>query len=343
MKVAIVCNRDFSGIVQAFGRPCPEKYGHKTIQLVDDVLCEAGHDTLVCEGDKHLISTLGGFMPPEPDGTPGGIVFNMSYGVQGECRYTHVPAMLEMAGIPYTGSTPLGHTLALDKVVTKDLLLRAGLPTPRFQVMATGRENIDALRFPLVVKPRHESTSFGLRLVHNRVDLAEAVQCIAEAYRQSALVEEYIEGREFCVGLLGNNPPECLPVLEQDFTGCDIRMMTFDYKFHKAGSEPRKVCPAPLKDAAAQRLEEIARATFETCHCRDYARVDFRMNEAGEPYVLEINSMASLGAGGSYVTSAIAAGYTYNGLVARILHVAHERYFGVPAPAMPDVSMATPE
>jgi D-alanine-D-alanine ligase len=126
-------------------------------------------------------------MPPAADGLPGGMVFNMAYGVQGDCRYTHVPAMLEMAGVPYTGSTPLGHALALDKVVTKDLLLQAGLPTPRYKVMVTGTDSVGELRFPLVVKPRHESTSFGLARVNDRAELAHAVRAVVEAYRQAAL------------------------------------------------------------------------------------------------------------------------------------------------------------
>lgn len=326
MKVAVAQNRDRGGVLQAFGRPCPEKYGEKTIQMVANALEKAGHDVLVCEGDKTLIAVLETFMPPRSDGQPGGIVFNMAYGIQGECRYTHVPAMLEMAGVPYTGATPLGHAVSLDKVITKDLLLQAGIPTPGYTVMSSGDEGVGELRFPLVVKPRHESTSFGLRLAHNREELSEAVRAIVIAYNQAALVEEYIEGREFCVGLLGNRGIERLPVLEQDFTGCDVRMMTSDYKLHAVSAEPRKVCPAPISRSAATVLQDIAEATFRACHCRDYARVDFRVNEDGRPYVLEINSMASLGGGGSYVTAAAAAGYTYNALVARILDLALERY-----------------
>ena len=330
MKVAVVQNRDSGGVIQHFGRPCSEKYGEKTIRLVADSLSDGGHEVLVCEGDKSLIPVLENFMPPAADGLPGGMVFNMAYGIQGDCRYTHVPAMLEMAGVPYTGSTPLGHALALDKVVTKDLLVQAGLPTPRYRVMVTAKEGIDDLRFPLVVKPRHESTSFGLTLVNERAELAAAVRAIVEAYQQAALVEEYIEGREFCVGLLGNDDLECLPVIEQDFAGCDVHMMTYAYKFHNSTREPRKLCPAPIDRAAEKALHDIAAATFRACHCRDYARVDFRMDETGRLYVLEINSMASLGAGGSYVAAAMAAGYTYTSLVNRILGVAHRRYFGVP-------------
>jgi D-alanine-D-alanine ligase len=329
MKIMIVQNSASGAVIQRFGRPCVETYGAKTIELVADSLREYGHDVLVCEGDTTLLPMLEGFMSPSDYGLPSGMVFNMAYGIQGDCRYTHVPAMLEMAGVPYTGSSPLGHALALDKVVTKELLLQSGLPTPRYAVMMTGDEPILHLRYPLVVKPRHESTSFGLKLVHSRADLKTAVQSIVSKYAQGALVEEYIEGREFCVGLLGNGSDlQCFPVLEQDFTGCGVRMMTFEVKFHREAVEPQKVCPAPIDEDTQKLLHEISAATFNACQCKDYARVDLRLDESGKPYILEINSMASLGAGGSYVAAAVAAGYTYAGLVNRIVDVAHLRYFG---------------
>ena len=150
---------------------------------------------------------------------PSGLVFNMAYGIQGECRYTHVPAMLEMAGVPYTGSCPLGHALALDKVIAKIQMQAAGIPTPAFKVMGRPDDDVSGLRFPLVVKPRHESTSYGLQLVDDQCQLGDAVAAIVAQYRQDALVEEYIDGREVCIGLLGNGEVECLPAVELDFGG----------------------------------------------------------------------------------------------------------------------------
>jgi D-alanine-D-alanine ligase len=260
------------------------------------------------------------------------MVFNMAYGIQGECRYTHAPAMLEMAGIPYTGSSPLGHALALDKVVTKILMLRAGVPTPAFQVMRRPERKADSLAYPLVVKPIHESTSFGLSLVRDDAELAAAIESVVATYEQDALVEQYVDGREVAVGLLGNGPPECLPLVEMDFGGRDLRAMTHDDKYHKRPDEPRKICPAPVDEPLAARLREAALATFRACHLKDYARVDIRIDPAGRPWVLEINSMASLGPGGSFVLAARQAGYTHEALVCRILDVAHRRYFGIPAP-----------
>jgi len=334
MKVAVVRNRVKSdGVINRFGQVCPESYGKSTVQKVVEALQAAGHTVELLRADKSLLAELERFMPPDAaTGRPTGMVFNMAYGIQGECRYTHAPAMLEMAGVPYTGSSPLGHALALEKVITKILTVAAGVPTPRWQVMRCPEKKAEALRFPLVVKPIHESTSFGLHLVRDQEELAAAVHAVVTKYEQDALVEEFIGGREVAVGLLGNNPPECLPLVEMDFGGRDLRAMTYDDKYHKRPDEPAKICPAPLDEALAGMLREMALATFRACHCKDYARVDIRIDPEGRPLVLEINSMASLGPGGSFVLAARHAGYEHAALVTRILDVAHERYFGVPAP-----------
>jgi D-alanine-D-alanine ligase len=334
MKVAVVRNNvKKDGVINRFGQVCPEKYGQRTVQLVIDALRSAGHTVEVLRADKTLLAELERFMPPDPaTGRPTGMVFNMAYGIQGQCRYTHAPAMLEMAGVPYTGSSPLGHALALDKVITKILMLHAGVPTPAFKVMHRPGEDAGPLRFPLIVKPRHESTSFGLHLVRNPEELSAAVEAVLRKYRQDALVEEYIDGREVCVGLLGNDPVELLPLVEMDFAGRELRAMTYDDKYHKRPDEPAKICPAAVVEPLAGRLRELALATFQACHCKDYARVDIRIDPAGNPFVLEINSMASLGPGGSFVLAARHAGYNHQALVCRILDVAHRRYFGAPAP-----------
>jgi len=331
MKVAVVRNRDHAGVINTFGQPCREVYGAKTVEKVVAALNAAGHEVLLCEGNKSFLATLEAFMPADLQGRPTGMVFNMAYGIQGECRYTHVPAVLEMAGVPYTGSSPLGHALALDKVITKDLLRAAGIPTPAYRVMRQAKDSADGLNFPVVVKPRHESTSLGLRLVHDPTDLGQAVEDIVVTYSQDALVEEYIEGREVCVALLGNEPVEFLPLVEQDFGDRTLRLVTFEDKAHSAALEPTKICPAPVDEELAASLRNIALATFRACQCRDYARVDIRIDAAGRPFVLEINSMASLGGTGSYALAAHAAGYDFPSLVNRILDVCHERYFGAPA------------
>lgn len=333
MRIAVVRNRDNTGVIGRFGRASPEVYGKQSVQRVIDALRTGGHEVAVFEGDMSMLPALREFLPADQTtGKPGGLVFNMSYGVQGDCRYTHVPAMLEMAGVPYTGSSPLGHTLALDKVITKILMIEAGVPTPAFAVLAGRGGDVSRLRFPLVVKPRHESSSFGLRLVHGQHELDDAVEAIVSMYRQEALVEEYVPGREVAVGILGNGPGACLPLVEIDFAGCDVAMMTHADKMHKSDREPMRLCPAPVDTLLAERLRELALRTFAACHCRDYARVDIRLDPEGNPFVLEINSMASLGWGGAYVLAARQAGMSFSELVCSIVDAAHERYLGGRAP-----------
>jgi D-alanine-D-alanine ligase len=179
------------------------------------------------------------------------------------------------------------------------------------------------------VKPRHESTSFGLQLVTKAADLPAAVDAVVQQYQQDALVEEYIDGREVCVALLGNGDDvEVLPLVEQDFGDRPVRLMTWEDKAHKGTVEPQKICPANVSGKLADQLREISLATFHACHCLDYARVDLRIDADDNPYVLEINSMASLGPTGSYVLAAQMAGYRMDGLINRILEITYSRYFG---------------
>ncbi|RWF29305.1 ATP-grasp domain-containing protein [Mesorhizobium sp.] len=326
MRVAVVWNHGNAGVINRFGRSRQEFDDREELESVVAALQESGHETLLCEGDKRLLATLERFMPPDLQARPSGIVFNMANGIQGEYPMTHVPAMLEMAGVPYTGPCPLGHGLALDKVITKNLIQHAGVPTPNFRVMRCGTETSGGLRFPLVVKPRHESTSFGLHLVNEPAQLRQAVEEIVARYSQDALVEEYIDGREITVALLGNRELEVLPLVEQDFGDRETRLFTWEAK-HMA---PQKICPAQLESKLATALRDISVATFRACLCRDYARVDLRIDRSGQPFVLEINPNPDLRTGASYPVAAKTAGHSFSSLINRILDVAHTRYFGIP-------------
>ena len=334
MKVAVVRNHENRGVIGRWGQPSPEKYAESHVQGVVDALREGGHTVAVFEGDMTLPASLEQFMPSDAAfGLPTGMVFNMAYGIQGQCRYTHVPALLEAAGVPYTGASPFGHVLSQDKVISKILMRDAGIPTPAFQVASHPDCDLGNLCFPLIVKPRHESTSYGLRLVSSREELSDAVRAVLTDYEQDALVEQYIEGREICVGLLGNEPSvELLPLVELDFEGRQLQVITWDDKYHKRPDEPKKRCPVDLPHHLEENLQQIALAVFRVCHCQDYGRVDLRIDRSGNPQVLEINSMASLGPRASYVVAATKAGYSLTSLVCRILDIAHQRYFGVPAP-----------
>jgi D-alanine-D-alanine ligase len=253
-----------------------------------------------------------------------GMVFNMAYGIQGESRYTHIPSMLEMLGIPYVGSSPAGHTLALDKVTTKIIIQKQGLPTPDFWVFSSPDEDMTKVEFPAIVKPKMEAVSFGLRIVHTQEELREAVKFIIDEFQQQALVEKFIRGREFAVGLLGNDSPEAFPVLEFDLGNDPDAIQTVDNKKQK----PRgKICPADLPRELADEMIRISISAFKALQLRDFARVDLRMDQNQNIYILEINSMASLGPTGSYVYAAGKTGYDFKMLVNKMLDVGVIRYF----------------
>ena len=218
MKVAIIYNKDITGVINNFGMQNKEFYDYRTVKKVASSLEQAGHNVTILDGNMYIVERLQNFFPSVIDSDHMAMVFNMAYGIQGESRYTHIPSMLEMLGIPYLGSSPAGHALALDKVMTKIVWQKHALPTPEFWVFNNGREPMEGVRFPVIVKPKMESVSFGLKVVHNVDDLREAVQYITSEFQQQALVEQFIPGREFCVGILGNSPVESFPILEIDLS-----------------------------------------------------------------------------------------------------------------------------
>lgn len=325
MKIAIIYNKDLSGVINTFGMQNKEFYSEKNVKRVAECLEKAGHNVQILDGNMYIIERLQLFMPRVIEGEQIGIVFNMAYGIQGESRYTHIPSMLEMLGIPYLGSTPSGHALALDKVMTKIVWQNHHIPTPGFWVFNGAEDDFSEVQYPVIVKPKMESVSFGLKVVYNEAELKDAVQYIVSEFEQQALVEQFIRGREFCVGLLGNNPIETFPVLEIDLEGNPDAIVSVTDKKKK---QREKVCPANISDELARKMQMISREAFHALGLRDFARVDIRMDDQENIYLLEINSMASLGASGSYPYAALVASYDFCKLVNRMVDVATVRYFG---------------
>lgn len=325
MKVAIIYNKDFSSVINTFGMQNKEVYNEKTVHNIAKALESNGHNVEIIDGNMNVIESLNGFMPKVLDGEKMGMVFNLAYGIQGESRYTHIPAMLEMIGIPYVGSNPSGHAVALDKVITKVIMQKHHIPTPNFWVFSSHEEDMSDVVFPVIIKPKMEAVSFGLRVVNNQKDLVDAVEYIINEFQQQALVEQFIRGREYAVGLIGNDPTEAFPVLEIDLDNNPDAIQSVDDKKRK----PRqKICPADLPEKLALQMQEESIKAFKALQLHDFARVDIRLDENNHFYVLEINSMASLGTTGSYPFAAKAAGLNYNALVNKMLDVAARRCFG---------------
>jgi D-alanine-D-alanine ligase len=186
-------------------------------------------------------------------------------------------------------------------------MLQAGVPTPPFCIMTSPQDADHGLRYPLVVKPRYEP-SYALRIAERRRQLEKAVEVVLRRFRQEVLVEEHVRGRFISAALLGNDPVECLPLVELD------------------AAAGRRICPAPLDDAVAERIRDLAHTTFLACHCRDFARVDLRLDAANQPYVLEVGSIGILDRGGAFALAASQAGYSFPDLVRRLVDIARERY-----------------
>jgi D-alanine-D-alanine ligase len=258
------------------------------------------------------------------------IMFNMAEGVQGRSREAQVPAVLEAYHVPYTGSDPLTMALCLDKPMTKRLWQAAGLPTADFRVVDDGAALADggALpEFPLFVKPAYEGSSKGIDLgsiVEDRAALARRVAWTRERYRQPALVETFLPGREFTVGILGTGA--AAEVLEVG----EVLLVTHDrvhgaaQKEHWMARIPDKL--APVEEPLRARLASLALGAYRAVGARDWGRVDLRMDRAGAPQLMEINPVAGLYPDRSSMPIvASLAGVSYEALLGAILEQAARR------------------
>ncbi|MCX5709432.1 MAG: ATP-grasp domain-containing protein [Candidatus Omnitrophica bacterium] len=265
------------------------------------------------------------------------MVFNIAEGERGKFRESQMPAILDYLDIPYTGSKAFSLALAMNKTTTKKILKAENIPTPDFQLFSKGDEELSAeLKFPLIVKPNCEGSAKGINksnVVRNKEELYTKVREIIDLYRQEALVEEFIEGRELTVGILENGKVEILPVLEIDFSNCkdsgeyfySWRMKEFQGN-RELGLVPTFHCPARLDKATEARVKEVALKTHRAVGCLDISRTDIRLDKFNVPYVLEINPLPGLDPKESnFPLMAYAAGMNYEDLIEAILLSAHER------------------
>ncbi|CAN5731097.1 D-alanine--D-alanine ligase [soil metagenome] len=256
------------------------------------------------------------------------LVFNVAEGVRGRSREAQVPVLLEAFGVPFTGSDAVTMAITLDKAVAKRVWLGEGLPTPAFAVMASA-DDLDRApaTFPLFVKPVGEGSSMGIdagAVVRDRAALARRVRGVWSAYRQPALVEAYLPGREFTVGLVGEG------------SGCSVVGVVETFAFgHVSGyAQKRRTAMGsavrefrPLTDGALeQELAHLASRAYRAVGCRDLGRVDLRCDEAGMPNLIEINPLPGLAEGRSALPIlAHHAGMTFRELIGLVLARAMER------------------
>jgi len=289
----------------------------ETIIAISNALARQGHIVVHLEATPDLPRVLA-----EADVD---LIFNIAEGVEGRNREAQVPALCELLGIPYTGSDSATLAIALDKALCKKVLMQHDILTPKFQVMESGRERLSQeLTFPLIVKPNAEGSSKGIgstNVVDNEEELRVAVRNCLDKYRQPALIEEYIKGREFTVGLLGTKRPRVLPPMEIRFKDKSNDRPVYDFTVKQEWEKHVCYdCPADLTPSQLKSIEKIAKATFWALDCRDVGRVDLRMSDDGQIYVLEVNPLPGLTPGYSdLILISEPAGMDYDQLISEIM------------------------
>jgi len=265
------------------------------------------------------------------------IVFNLLEEFRGEAIYDqNVVAFLELAGVPYTGCNPRGLMLARDKAVSKQLLAAHRIRVPRFAVYPIGRKvtRTKRLQFPLIVKSLMEDSSMGISqasVVHDDAGLVERVRIVHQRVHTDAIAEQYIEGREIYVGVLGNArlialPPQELVVKNKPDDAPFIA--TENVKFNVAYQEKWGVAVKParsLPDAAIANLLHRSKRIFRILGLSGYARIDFRLNDEGNPYFLEANPNPEIAQFEEFAAAAESADITYEQLLQRILNLGMQR------------------
>jgi len=258
-----------------------------TIEAIAKAIESHGHTVVPLEATPDFPRVL---MASEVD-----VVFNVAEGMRGRNREGQVPSLCELLGVPYTGSDAATQSICLDKALAKRLL--RDVPTPAFQVLLTGREKIRPFRYPVIVKPNHEGTSKGItssNVVDSEPRARELARELIEKYKQPALIEEYISGREFTVGLLGEKRPRVLPPMEVVFLKASERPV-YDYACKQDfANHVRYECPANLSKDELRTIERACRTTFMALGCRDVARIDLKVAPDGRVYVLEVNPLPGL-------------------------------------------------
>lgn len=276
------------------------------------------------EVNKKLPARL---MEDKPD-----IVFNIAEGMQGRGREAQVPALLDFYKIPYTGSDVTTLCIALDKALTKRILSTYRIKTPKYQIISKNQTKIKGrFRFPVIVKPNAEGSSKGISdasVVSSRKELEELVSKNLKLYKQDMLVEEYIDGREFTVGIYGNGEDiRVFPPMEICYIKRETRYNIYSYNVKQNYKEYISYkCPADISKDAENKIINAAKKIYEVLSCRDFSRIDFRLSRDGEPYFIEINPLPGLAPG--YSDFPMIAGFNgmnYNCLVWNVLESALKR------------------
>lgn len=303
-----------------------------TINALRDAL-SSHHNVTLIEADENFFENV---KKVKPD-----IVFNVSEGMHCVSREAQIPAMLDMLQIPYTGSDPQTLSICLDKARTKEILSYHKIKNPKFVIASSVEQaNISGLSFPVIVKPVFEGSSKGIyssSFVRNEHELKNEVKRIVNEYKQEALIEEFLTGREFTVAIIGNNGDmEALPIVEINFSEFPeefIPIYSYEAKWILDTKEnPLDVftCPAKVDKELEQKIKETALTAYKVLKCRDWSRIDVRLDKDGEPNIIEVNPLPGIlpnpEENSCYPKAARTAGLSYTEMINKVLYTAAKRY-----------------
>lgn len=335
MRVALTYNLkkeagEAEGLPGDFYAECDDP---ETVEAVAGALRSRHGDVLMIEADDDSFEK---FRKARPD-----IVFNMAEGLWGDSRESQIPSILEMLRIPYTGSNPLTLAMCLNKARAKEILSYYGIPTARFIVARNSSVEIEKyLSFPMMVKPLLEGSSKGIKndsIVRDVTSLRKKVREVLDEYSQPALVEEYLEGREFTVALMGNGDTlKALPIVEINYSALPEGVnpiYSYEAKWiFDTPDAPLDIfkCPADITPRLKGAIEAVSKDAFGALEVRDWCRIDVRLDSVGVPHIIELNPLPGIledpKCNSCFPKAARAAGMTFAGMVNGVLDAARLRY-----------------
>ncbi|SFR06313.1 D-alanine--D-alanine ligase [Desulfoscipio geothermicus] len=301
------------------GRSAEREVSLRTGEAIYQTLLKKGYDAVKIDVDKNIVENL------KNNGIE--LAFIALHGKYGEDGT--IQGLLEMLDIPYTGSGVLASAIAMNKITTKKILLQAGLPTPEF-VTVTYREykggslnsiteRIMALGLPVMVKAATQGSTIGISFVHNQEDIQPALKDSFK-YDTEVMAEKMIKGVEVTASVLGNEDPEALPLIEiVSATG------VYDYKAKYTVGLSEHIIPPRIPEDMQDKVKSLAKKAYLAIGCRGLARVDFIIDHAGNPYILEANTMPGMTETSLFPDAARAAGISFEGLVEKLIELALEK------------------
>ena len=306
-RVAVVRNKTSHGTIGRLGPQSSKLERQASLQHLIDALRDQDYKVKIFEGDMTLLRQLQKFLPPHPrTGAPGGVVLNMSSGIQGVGRRVHVPSLLELGGVAYTGADPLTQACLCDRFAFLTRLQAYGLPVPNFRLITNWHPEPPDLPFPMTLRARDDTDDTRL-IVRTADEYSGALSNLTALQSRGMLCETWLEGMLISVGVLGNTRLKCLP----------IASLTINAR--------RIDCPAPINEQQANIYRSLALRAFRSLGCRDFARVDLIVDRHGQPHLTGVYTNGILEKNGTMGVMASAAGLSWEGLVGTIVELAGAR------------------